>query len=101
LDIELPTVIQIIGWGKLYDEPCLGLRILALEFLMTFETYEIDGNPWVHFCLFGETYQFDFPHFSELVDFSRNYLPESQAIRNFNCLDLCNDISGKLLDKIY
>jgi hypothetical protein len=62
---------------------------------MTFETYEHDGNPWVHFCLFGETYQFDFPHCSELVDFSKNYLPESQAMRNFNHLDFCNDISGK------
>jgi hypothetical protein len=36
---------------------------------MTFETYEHDGNPWVHFCLFGETYQFGFPHFSELMVF--------------------------------
>jgi hypothetical protein len=62
---------------------------------MIFETYEHDGNPWVHFCLFGETYQFDFPHFSELMDFSRNCLSESQATRKFNHLDFCNDISGK------
>jgi hypothetical protein len=68
---------------------------LTLEFLMTFETYEHDGNPWVRFCLFGETYQFDFPHFSELMDFSRNCLHESQAMRNFNRLDFCNGISGK------
>jgi hypothetical protein len=26
LDIELPTVIQSIGWGKLYDEPCSTIR---------------------------------------------------------------------------
>jgi hypothetical protein len=58
LDIELPTVIRSIGWGKLYDEPRSGSRIWTLEFLMTFETYEQDGNPWVHF-----------PHFSELMDF--------------------------------
>jgi hypothetical protein len=62
---------------------------------MTFETYEHDGNPWVHFRLFGETYQFDFPHFSEIVDFFRNCLPESQAMRIFNHLDFCNDISSK------
>jgi hypothetical protein len=49
-DIELPTVIRIIGWGKLYDEPRSGSHILTLEFLMTFETYEHDGNPWVHFA---------------------------------------------------
>jgi hypothetical protein len=62
---------------------------------MTFEIYEHDGNPWVRFRLFGETYQFDFPHFSELMDFSRNCLPESQAMRNFNHLNFCNDISDK------
>jgi hypothetical protein len=95
LDIELPTIIQSIGWGKLYDGPHSGLRILTLKFLMTFETYKHDGNPWVHFCLFGETYQFDFPHFTELMDFSRNCLAESQAMRNINHLDVCNDISDK------
>jgi hypothetical protein len=95
LDIELPTIIQSIGWGKFYDEPRSGSHILTLEFLMNFETYEQDGNPWVHFRLFGETYQFDFHHFSELLDFSRNCLPESQAMRNFNHLDFCNNISSK------
>jgi hypothetical protein len=29
------------------------------------------------------------------MDFSRNCLPESQAMRNFNHLDFCNDISDK------
>jgi hypothetical protein len=95
LDIEIPTIIQSIGWGKLYDDSRSGSCILTLEFLMTFETYEHDGNPWVHFRLFGETYKFDLHHFSELMDFSRNCLPESQAMRNFNHLDICNDISGK------
>jgi hypothetical protein len=47
------------------------------------------------FTCLGETYQFDFPHFSDLMDFSRNCLPESQAMRNFNRLDFYNDISGK------
>jgi hypothetical protein len=77
LDIELPTIIWSFGWGKLYDEPRSGSHILILEFLMTFETYEHDGNPWVHFRL------------------SRNWLPESQAMRNFNRLDFYNDISIK------
>jgi hypothetical protein len=47
------------------------------------------------FHLFGETCQFDFRYFSELMDFSRNCLPKSQVMRNFNRLDFCNDISGK------
>jgi hypothetical protein len=40
LDEELPTILRIISWGKLYDEPRLGSRLLTLEFLMTFETVE-------------------------------------------------------------
>jgi hypothetical protein len=95
LDIELPTVIRSIGWGKFYDEPHSSSCISTLQFLMTFETYEHDANPWVSFRLFGETYQFNFPHFSELMDFSRNCLPESQAMRNSNRLDFCTDIFGK------
>jgi hypothetical protein len=35
LDEELPTILQTIGWEKLYDEPCLDSRLLTLEFLMT------------------------------------------------------------------
>jgi hypothetical protein len=69
LDIKLPTIIRNIGWGKLYSKPRSGSHILTFEFLMTFETYELDGNLWVRFHLFGETYQFDFPHFCELMDF--------------------------------
>jgi hypothetical protein len=38
LDAELPTILQTIGSGKLYDEPRLGSCLLTLEFLMTFET---------------------------------------------------------------
>jgi hypothetical protein len=48
------------------------------------------------FSCLGETNQFDFPHFSELMYFSRICLHESQAMRNFNCLEYCNDISGKI-----
>jgi hypothetical protein len=40
LDEELLTILRTIGWGKLYDEPRLGSRLLTLEFLMTFETVE-------------------------------------------------------------
>jgi hypothetical protein len=36
LDEELPTILQTIDWGKLYDEPHLGSRLLNLEFLTTF-----------------------------------------------------------------
>jgi hypothetical protein len=35
LDEELPTILRIIGWGKIYDEPRQGLHLLTLEFLMT------------------------------------------------------------------
>jgi hypothetical protein len=33
LDEELPTILQTIGWGKLYDEPRLDSCLLTLEFL--------------------------------------------------------------------
>jgi hypothetical protein len=36
LDDELPTILWIIGWEKLYDEPHQGSRLLTLEFLTTF-----------------------------------------------------------------
>jgi hypothetical protein len=54
LDIQLPTVIRSIGCGKLYDETHSGSRIMTLEFLMIFETYEHDGNPWVFFICLGK-----------------------------------------------
>jgi hypothetical protein len=40
LDEELPTILRTIGWGKLYDEPRQGSRLLTLEFLTTFEIVE-------------------------------------------------------------
>jgi hypothetical protein len=30
LNEELSTILQTIDWGKLYDEPCLGLHLLTL-----------------------------------------------------------------------
>jgi hypothetical protein len=33
LDEELPTILRTTDWGKLYDEPCLCLRLLTIEFL--------------------------------------------------------------------
>jgi hypothetical protein len=46
LNEELPTILWIVGWGKLYDEPHLGSRILTLEFPMTFEIVEIVELTW-------------------------------------------------------
>jgi hypothetical protein len=71
LDEELPTILQTIGWGKLYDKPRLGLRLLTLEFLTTFETVEKNRKLFVKFCLFRKSFGCDFPRFSELLDFSK------------------------------
>jgi hypothetical protein len=30
---ELSTILRTVGWGKLYDEPCLGSHLLNLNFL--------------------------------------------------------------------
>jgi hypothetical protein len=49
LDEELPTILWTIGWGKLYDEPRLGSRLLTLEFLLTFETVEKNRKSFVKF----------------------------------------------------
>jgi hypothetical protein len=40
LDKEIPTILWIIGWGKLYDEPRQGSHLLTFEFLITFEIVE-------------------------------------------------------------
>jgi hypothetical protein len=60
LDEELPTILLTIGWGKLYDVPHLGLRLLTLEFFITFETFEKNRKPFVKFCLFGKSFGCDF-----------------------------------------
>jgi hypothetical protein len=95
LDEELPTILWSISWGKLYDEPHLGLRLLTLEFLMTYETVEKNMKLFVKFHLFGKSISCDFSHFNELLDFSKSCLPESSAMRNFNKVVFSDDISGK------
>jgi hypothetical protein len=54
LDEELPTILWIVDWGKLYDESRLGSRLLTLKFLMTFETVENNRKLFVKFRLFGK-----------------------------------------------
>jgi hypothetical protein len=53
---SFPPSSEVLVGGKIYDEPCSGLCILTHEFLMTFAIYEHDGNHWIRFRLFGETY---------------------------------------------
>jgi hypothetical protein len=95
LDEELSIILRTIGWGKLYDELCLGSRLLTLEFLMTFETVEKNRKSFVKFCLFRMSFGCDFSHFSELLDFSKSCLPESSAMRNFNKVEFSDAISKK------
>jgi hypothetical protein len=95
LDKELPTILWTIGWRKLYDEPRLGLCLLALEFIMTIETVEKNRMSFMKFCLFGKSFGCDFSHFSELLDFSKSCVPESSAMRNFNKVEFSDAISGK------
>jgi hypothetical protein len=47
LDEELPTILRTISWGKLYDEPHLASHLLTLEFLITFETVEMNRKSFV------------------------------------------------------
>jgi hypothetical protein len=96
LDEKLPTILRTIGWGKLYDEPHLGLRLLTLEFLMTIEIVEKNRKLFVKFRLFGKSFGCDFSHFSELLDLSKSCFPESSAMRNFNKVEFSDAISGKI-----
>jgi hypothetical protein len=95
LDKELPTILQTVYWGKLYDEPRLGSRLLTLEFLMTYKIVENNWKSFVKFCLFQKLFGCDFSCFSELLDFSKSYLPESSAMRNFNKDEFSDAISVK------
>jgi hypothetical protein len=95
LEEELPTILWTIGWGKLYDEPQLGLHFLTLEFLMTIEIVERTRKSFVKFHLFGKSFGCDFSYFSELLDFSKYCLPKSSAMRNFNKVEFSYAISGK------
>jgi hypothetical protein len=92
---ELPLILRTIGWGKLYDEPHLGSRLLTLEFLMTFDTFEKNRKSFMKCRLFGRSLNYDFTQFSELLDFSRSCLPESVAMRNFNRMEFSDAISSK------
>jgi hypothetical protein len=95
LDEKLPIILRIISWGKLYDEPRLGSHLLTLEFLMSFETVEKNRKSFVKFHLFEKSFGCDFSHFSELLDFSKSYLPKSSAMRNFNKVEFSDAISRK------
>jgi hypothetical protein len=95
MDEELPLILWTIGWEKLYDEPCLGLRPLTLEFLMTFDTFEKNRKSFVKFHMFERSFNCDFTQFSKLLDFSRSCLTESVAMRDFNRMEFSDAISGK------
>jgi hypothetical protein len=95
LDEGLPTILRTVGWGKLYDGPHLGSRLLTLKFLMTFETIEKHRKSFVKFRLFGKSFGCDLSHFSEILDFSKSFLPESNAMRNFNKVEFSDAISRK------
>jgi hypothetical protein len=95
LDEELPTILQTIGWGKLYDEPHLGSCLLTPKFLMTIETVEKNRKSFVKFCLFGKSFGCDFSHLNALLDFFKSCLLESSAMRNFDKVEFSDAISGK------
>jgi hypothetical protein len=95
LDEELATILRTIGWGKLYDEPRLGSRLLTRVFLITFEIVEKNSKSFVKFCLFGKSFGCDFSHFNELLDFSKYCLPESSPMRNFHKVEFSDSISRK------
>jgi hypothetical protein len=94
-DEELPIILRTISWGKLYDEPRLGLHLLTLEFLMAYETLEKNRKSFVKFYLFGKSFSCDFSCFSELLDFSKCCLPESSTMRNFIKVEFSDAISKK------
>jgi hypothetical protein len=95
LDDKLPTILWTIVWGKLYDEPHQGSRLLTLEFLTTFETIEKGRKLFVKFRLFGKSFGCGLSYFSELLDFSKSCLPESNAMRNSNKVEFSDAISRK------
>jgi hypothetical protein len=95
LDEELPTILRTISWGKLYNEPPLGSRLLTLEFFTTFEIVEKNRKLFVKFRLSGKSFDCDFSRFNELLDFSKSCLPKSSAMRNFNKVEFSDAISKK------
>jgi hypothetical protein len=95
LDEELPTMLRTIGWGKLYDKPRHGSRLLTLEFLTTFKIVEKGRKLFMKLHLFRKLFGCDFSYFSEFLDFSKSCLLESSAMRNFNKVEFSDAISGK------
>jgi hypothetical protein len=80
LDEKLLTILWTIGWGKLYDEPHQGSRLLTLKFLTTFKTVEKGRKLFMKFHLFGKSFGCDFSSFNELLDFSKSCLPGSMLL---------------------
>jgi hypothetical protein len=62
---------------------------------MSFETVEKNRKLFMKFHLFEKLFVCDFSRFSELLDFSKSFLPESTAMRNFNKVEFSDAISGK------
>jgi hypothetical protein len=95
LDEEVPTILRTINWGKLYDEPRLGSCLLTLEFLMSFGIVEKNRKSFMKFCLFVKSFGCDFSRFSEHLDFSKSWMPESIAMKNINKVEYSDAISRK------
>jgi hypothetical protein len=70
MDIELPTVLHMVGWEKLYEAPHSSLHLLTLRFLTTFEYFARGRKSYVYFRLFRREFEFDCSRFRELLDFS-------------------------------
>jgi hypothetical protein len=97
MDKELPTILRTISWGKLYDQPHQGSCLLTLEFLITFETDKKGRKLFIKFRLFGKSLGCDFSRFSELLDFSKSFLLESSAMRNFKKVEFSDVFLENLL----
>jgi hypothetical protein len=95
LDEELLTILWIIGWGKLYDEPHQGSRLWTLQFLTTFEIVEMGRKLFVKFHVFGKSFGCDLSPFNELLDFSKFCLPKSTTMRYFKKVEFSDTISVK------
>jgi hypothetical protein len=69
MDIEFPTIFHAISWEKLYEASRLGLHLLTLEFLTSFDSFTRGRKSYVCFHLFQREFEFQFSRFSELMDF--------------------------------
>jgi hypothetical protein len=68
MDIKFSTIFHVIGWEKLYEVPRSGSHLLTLEFFTSFDSFTRGRKSYVHFCLFGRDFEFEFSRFSELMD---------------------------------